>query len=101
MKKLIVTISILASQFCNAQITFMGTSVSGGINEHGTIFSVSTAGSLDTLCNFNSGINGCSPEGAMVMANDGNFYGLTASCGSNGVGTLIRYNPNTKTVTTV
>ncbi len=101
MKILIITLSILAANLCNAQITFLGTSSHGGINDHGTLFSVTTTGSLDTLFNFNLGDNGCTPGGSMVLANDGNYYGFTQSCGVNSVGTLIRYNPFTKLVTTV
>jgi uncharacterized repeat protein (TIGR03803 family) len=101
MKTLLVTISIAAMSYCSAQVSLVGTSSHGGFGNHGTLFSVSSVGALDTLYNFNAGNNGCSPFGSMVTANDGNLYGFTASCGSNSVGTLIRYNPNTKVVSTV
>ncbi len=104
MKTLLVTISIATFQlfnFCQAQINLVGMSSHGGFGNHGTLFSVSTTGTVDTLYNFNSGLNGCSPMGGMVLANDGNLYGFTASCGSNAAGTLIRYNPHTKAVTTL
>jgi uncharacterized repeat protein (TIGR03803 family) len=101
MKTLLFTISIAAITCCNAQVSLVGTSTSGGFGNHGTLFSVTNAGVLDTLYNFNSGVNGCAPFGSMVLANDGNLYGFTASCGTNAVGTLIRYNPNTHEVNTV
>ncbi len=101
MKTLLVTISIAAMSYCQGQISMVGMSSHGGFGNHGTLFSVTNSGTLDTLYNFNSGVAGCSPMGSMVTANDGNLYGFTASCGGNGVGTLVRYNPNTKVVTDV
>ena len=98
MKKLLTIISIISFHYCNAQVTLMGMSSLGGTNDQGTMFSVTSSGYLDTLYNFNTGGNGCSPMGAFIQATDGNFYGLTSSCGLNSVGTLVRYNPNTKTV---
>jgi len=39
------------------------------------------------------------PDGSMVQASDGNFYGLANQGGTNEVGTIFEYNPITKTYT--
>ncbi len=101
MKKLLFTISIAAFQYCGAQVTLVGMSSHGGFGNHGTIYSINTAGSLDTLFNFKDGLNGCSPMGNLVQDADGNLYGVTASCGSNGGGTLFKYNKKNHAVTTL
>ncbi len=102
MKKQLLTILIAVFIYSsNAQVTLMGLSSHGGIGNHGAIFNVTSTSTFDTLYNYNDGTNGCSPEGSMIQATDGNFYGLTASCGANSVGTLFRYNPNTKVITTL
>jgi uncharacterized repeat protein (TIGR03803 family) len=101
MKTLLVTISIAAAAACSGQVSLIGTSTYGGTGNYGTLFSISTAGILDTLYNFTSGATGCDPVGSMVAAPDGNLYGFTSSCGNNNVGTMIRYNPLTKTTSTV
>jgi uncharacterized repeat protein (TIGR03803 family) len=101
MKTLLVTISIAAMSYCSGQVSLVGTSTSGGFGNFGTLFSVTTTGNLDTLYNFTTGVNGCSPNGGMIQANDGNLYGFTTSCGSNSVGTLIKYNPDTHVTSTL
>ena len=53
------------------------------------------AQTLQTLCSFN-GTNGASPEAALTLGNDGNFYGTTSQGGStnsiypNGLGTVFK-----------
>ncbi len=86
------------------------TSVSGGVGTgqgvsgNGTVFSMTTAGSLSVLNTFNVGIStGWGPLSGVVLGTDGSFYGTTeiggtAGCvlgcgivfkyGSNGLGTL-------------
>ncbi len=100
MKKLLVTISIAAFQYCGAQVTLVGMSTHGGTYNRGTIFSINTSGSLDTIYNFKD-INGCSPMGNLVQDTAGNLYGVTASCGKLGVGTLFKFNPKDKSITTL
>ena len=62
---------------------FYGTTEYGGdLNSHdddqesGTIFKLTTNGTLTTLFLF-SGINGAVPEAPLTLGNDGNFYGTT------------------------
>jgi uncharacterized repeat protein (TIGR03803 family) len=62
----------------------------------GGVFEISTAGSLTPLhvfggTTFNG--DGSAPEGALVQATDGNFYGTTATGGYNNAGTIFRVVP--------
>jgi len=61
---------------------FYGTTYSGGtsVGGYGTVFQVTPEGTVATLCNFPDGVasGGASPEGGLVQANDGNFYGTTS-----------------------
>ena len=75
---------------------FYGTVPQGGANNAGTIFKLTPAGALTTFYNFCSQPNcadGKGPLGALVLANDGNFYGTTlqgGAGGANGYGTVFR-----------
>src|SRR5665213_172920 len=66
---------------------FYGTTESGGASTNGTIFKVTTNGSLTTLVNFN-GTNGANPLAALTLGPDGNFYGTT-EYGGNTIGTSL------------
>ena len=63
---------------------FYGTTAYGGTNSiypyggYGTVFKITTNGTLNTLVSFN-GTNGASPFGSLTLGNDGNFYGTTTS----------------------
>jgi uncharacterized repeat protein (TIGR03803 family) len=74
---------------------FYGTTVSGGYNNlnDGTVFKVTTNGTLTTLIAFNSS-NGANPAAALTLRNDGNFYGTTWKGGSSGVGTIFQVSTN-------
>jgi uncharacterized repeat protein (TIGR03803 family) len=84
---------------------FYGTAPSGGITNStwtqgmGTIFQVTTNGTLTLLVSFNV-TNGAIPEAALTLGNDGNFYGTTASGGNtnagsrNGLGTVFKVTTN-------
>ena len=77
--------------------SYYGTTTTGGTGGgFGTICKVTSAGLLTTPVNFtgNSGAApGSSPQGPMVQAADGNFYGTTASGGVNGLGTVFKMTP--------
>jgi RHS repeat-associated protein len=66
---------------------FYGTTCAGGDNNLGTVYSMTTSGSLITLCSFD-GSNGSYPYAGVVQGRDGNFYGTTYSGGENGMGTV-------------
>ncbi len=79
---------------------FYGTTWQGGItnstyrNGMGTLFQVTTNGTLTTLVYFNL-TNGAYPQTALRLGNDGNFYGTTEYGGNTisdpyGMGTVFR-----------
>jgi uncharacterized repeat protein (TIGR03803 family) len=78
---------------------FYGTTREGGIvnaaypNGMGTVFQVTTNGTLSTLAFF-EGTNGAGPAAALTLGNDGNFYGTTQLGGSGRYGTLFQMASN-------
>jgi uncharacterized repeat protein (TIGR03803 family) len=59
---------------------FYGTTPTGGANGGGTVFKLTPGGTLTTLYNFCSQASctdGSDPQGRLVQASDGNFYGTT------------------------
>jgi uncharacterized repeat protein (TIGR03803 family) len=73
---------------------FYGTTADGN-NDVGTVFQLTTCGTLTTLATFNY-TNGDNPLAGLMLGNDANFYGTTYSGGSddNAVGTVFRFNTN-------
>jgi uncharacterized repeat protein (TIGR03803 family) len=70
-----------------------GTAYDGGTHGDGTIFKITTGGTLTTIYNFCSQTNcidGSTPEAGLIQATDGNFYGVTAFGGTNGYGTVFK-----------
>ena len=78
---------------------FYGTTAVGGNknitypNGMGTVFQFMTNGTLTTLVSL-SGTNGASPEAALTLGNDGNFYGTTEAGGIIGEGTVFQVTTN-------
>ena len=76
-----------------------GTTTSGGTGFlYGTIFKITLSGALTTLHSFVS-TDGSTPQGKLVQASDGNFYGTTISGGNTqactfGCGTLFKITSN-------
>lgn len=62
---------------------------SGNAAGYGTVFRVTTNGTLTTLVSFNI-TNGESPLAALILGNDGYLYGTTYMGGSSGDGTVFR-----------
>lgn len=63
----------------------------------GTVFKLTTTGTLTTLHSFNNS-DGDNSIGGLVLANDGNFYGTTRyggnlQCGTYGCGTVFKITP--------
>jgi uncharacterized repeat protein (TIGR03803 family) len=81
-----------------ADETFYGTTFSGGANSGGTIFRITPSGNLTTIYNFGPGgelsMNGAYPDGALVQANDGSFYGTTYEGGAHAAGTIFKITPS-------
>ena len=72
---------------------FYGTTVAGGTNDWGTVFQITPAGTLTTLCQFNFATNGANPVAELVQGIDGNFYGTTLSGGTARRGTVFQITP--------
>ena len=70
--------------------SFYGTTPNGGMNGNGTVFRMTTNGTLTTLASFSNDVNGDYPYGALAQGADGNFYGTTEYGGTNGAGTVFR-----------
>jgi uncharacterized repeat protein (TIGR03803 family) len=72
---------------------FYGTTYGGGLNGAGTIFEISSDGTLGTLydfCSQSSCTDGKEPLAGLMQATNGNFYGTTVIGGTNGKGTIFR-----------
>ncbi len=64
---------------------FYGTTLEGGLQNAGTIFQITSDGTLNTLYSFcaqNGCPSGANPYGGLVLATDGDFYGTTYTGGS-------------------
>ena len=82
--------------------SFYGTTGEGGITNlnggwgYGTVFKISTNGTLTSLYSFTGGNDGATPVAGLVQGNDGNFYGTTSNGGitnsifKGGMGTVFR-----------
>ena len=66
---------------------FYGTTFSGGTNGYGTIFEITSQGTLTTLHSFAYAL-GAGPVAGLVQAKNGNFYGTTLYGGAHGAGTV-------------
>ena len=75
---------------------FYGTTTSGGTNNDGTVFKVTTNGVLTSLVSFNI-TNGQGPLRKLILGNDGCFYGTTQLGGTNisfSYGTIFKMTTN-------
>lgn len=71
---------------------FYGTTTYGGSYGYGTVFKVTTNGTLTTLANFD-GTTGAYPLAGLTLASDGYFYGTAFGGGFNN-GTIFRVTTN-------
>jgi uncharacterized repeat protein (TIGR03803 family) len=72
-----------------------GTTMSGGANTLGSIFTRSASGKVSTLYSFRGGSDGATPQGALVALN-GTLYGTTEFGGRYGNGTIFQITPAAK-----
>jgi uncharacterized repeat protein (TIGR03803 family) len=75
-----------------------GTTIYGGTNSDGTIFKITTQGTLTTLYQLTGGADGALPAVGLVQGSDGNFYGTTGHGGTSsnctdGCGTVFKITP--------
>lgn len=65
-----------------------GMTQNGGTYDHGTLFKISTTGVITVLKHFNLAVDGGYPQGSLIQAKDGLFYGMLNS-GPGGSGGII------------
>jgi uncharacterized repeat protein (TIGR03803 family) len=71
-----------------------GTTPTGGSNNAGTIFKISTNGVLTSRYSFTGGGDGANPVAGLVQGIDGSLYGTTTAGGANNAGTVFRIATN-------
>lgn len=72
-----------------------GTTPIGGANNYGSVFELTPSGggwNYTSLHDF-SGLDGCRPQGKVVIDAKGNLYGTASLCGTNGFGTIWEITP--------
>lgn len=72
---------------------FYGTTIYGGANSNGTVFKITSAGTLTTLHSFSLFSDGAYPWAGLIQASDGNFYGTTTAGGIHIFGTVFKMTP--------
>jgi uncharacterized repeat protein (TIGR03803 family) len=70
-----------------------GVTGNGGSLNYGTIFKITPTGTYSLVYSFyeNGGIDAIMPS-YLILGHDGNLYGLSLEGGTNGTGTIFRYN---------
>jgi uncharacterized repeat protein (TIGR03803 family) len=84
------------------ETTFGGDNGSCGSIGCGTIFKITPQGNVTTVYSFCSSLpctDGSGPDGGLVLASDGNFYGVTSGGGVHNFGTVFRITPAGKLTT--
>jgi uncharacterized repeat protein (TIGR03803 family) len=71
---------------------FYGTTSTGGegAGETGTVFAITPDGALHTVHNFGGISTGQMPQGTLLQATDGRFYGVTHGGGASNIGTVFQ-----------
>jgi uncharacterized repeat protein (TIGR03803 family) len=84
----------IGTQLLDVNGALYGTTSSGGANDLGTIFKITTAGKETVLYSFKGGADGSGPRGGLIDVND-TLYGTTryggasgSGCGGSGCGTV-------------
>ena len=80
----------IAGLFQGSDSNFYGMTTRGGANDTGTVFQITSAGTLTTLHSFTGGSDGGYPLGGVIQGIDGYFYGTTSQGGANNTGTVFQ-----------
>ncbi len=81
-----------AADLIDVKGTLYGTTMSGGSNNAGTVFSITTSGQETVLHSFGGPGDGVYPVAALLYVN-GTFYGTTEYGGASGGGTVFSMTP--------
>jgi uncharacterized repeat protein (TIGR03803 family) len=73
-----------------------GTTIFGGAFRSGSVFKIKQGGAEAVLYSFTGGVDGNRPSGGLVRDSAGNLYGVTASGGAFGYGTVFKVVPGGK-----
>ena len=73
---------------------FYGVTEHGGTSNHGSIYRMTSDGTIAVLYSFPGGEGGAYPLATLLEANDGNFYGTTHEGGESNNGTIFRMTPD-------
>jgi len=72
-----------------------GTTYAGGTHGFGTVFGITTSGSVASVYSFTGGTDGGNPIAGLTAGTDGNYYGTTSAGGGRGKeGTVFRITPD-------
>jgi uncharacterized repeat protein (TIGR03803 family) len=69
--------------------SFYGTTSLAGANNNGTVFKITSGGTVSAVHSFD-GTDGSFAQAGLVQATNGNLYGTTADGGANGYGTVFK-----------
>ena len=69
---------------------FYGVTEYGGAGAAGTVFRITTTGTLTTLHAFTGGTDGANPVANLILGSDGYLYGTTTAGGSAALGAIFR-----------
>ncbi len=83
--------AIPESLVLSASGTFYGTTGAGGVNRDGFFFSLTPAGKVASLYNFNTATDGSART--LTVGADGNFYGTAQFSGADNGGTVFKITP--------
>ena len=84
--------------------TFVGTSNSGGTDNYGTIFRLSAQTEITVLASFTNDVGlakGANPRAGLVRDAAGILWGTTEQGGANSLGTVFKFSPGNRKLTTV
>jgi uncharacterized repeat protein (TIGR03803 family) len=73
---------------------FYGTTLEGGANNDGVVFTISASGTFTLLHSFAGTVDGERPVTGLVPGSDGNLYGTTQTGGANDAGTVFEIAPS-------
>jgi uncharacterized repeat protein (TIGR03803 family) len=71
-----------------------GVTETGGNFDAGIVFKLDSSGNYSILHEFDGGDGGKNPPGPLVLAGDGNLYGITSFGGSSGGGIIFKLTPS-------